>query len=198
MWVADQSEPAKVIRTQDVAEAPWANGRGRTREIYKQAQDDRLAWRLSLATIQSPGPFSVLPGVRRTLLLASGDILRLSVNGCATTLHHTESVVFDGAADVEVVSAPDGCQALNLMTGDCLDGRLEVRQLIGTTELSDRDAAAVVVLSGRLGVADQSLSPFDTLVLGRQGIRIDAASATAALVLLGNVHVHRPTTAPLE
>ena len=56
---------------------PWANGGGSTREVAIDPPGASLAtgfrWRVSRAEVASDGPFSVLPGVDRSLWLLAGD-----------------------------------------------------------------------------------------------------------------------------
>jgi len=63
---------------------PWKNGGGSTAEIAicpPGATVDDFEWRASIATIGRDGPFSVFPGVDRTLVLLSGAGVRLEVEG---------------------------------------------------------------------------------------------------------------------
>lgn len=55
--------------------APWKNGSGSTQEIACWPPDaglDTFDWRVSVATIAAPGPFSCFPGVDRQIMLLSG------------------------------------------------------------------------------------------------------------------------------
>jgi environmental stress-induced protein Ves len=59
---------------------PWKNGGGATREIVCQppgAGMDAFDWRISIATIDRPGPFSAFPGIARTIMLLEGCGVRL-------------------------------------------------------------------------------------------------------------------------
>ncbi|CAN5483101.1 HutD family protein [soil metagenome] len=59
---------------------PWKNGGGTTREIASWppgAGLDAFHWRVSIATIAASGPFSVFPGVDRTIMLLDGEGVRL-------------------------------------------------------------------------------------------------------------------------
>lgn len=57
---------------------PWRNGGGSTREIFRSGDGDQHAeLRLSLARIESDGPFSEFPGLQRQQLLVSGAGLSL-------------------------------------------------------------------------------------------------------------------------
>jgi len=75
---------------------PWKNGGGTTQEIASWppgAGFDSFGWRVSIATIASPGPFSVFPGVERQIMLLGGDGVRLfthdgRVSHRLDVLHH--------------------------------------------------------------------------------------------------------------
>ena len=59
---------------------PWKNGGGTTQEIASWPQGaalDSFGWRVSIATIAAPGPFSVFAGVDRSITLLEGDGVRL-------------------------------------------------------------------------------------------------------------------------
>lgn len=59
---------------------PWKNGGGCTREIACWPPGAGLGdfgWRVSIATIAAPGPFSVFQGVNRHIMLLDGDGVRL-------------------------------------------------------------------------------------------------------------------------
>ncbi|MEU3778735.1 HutD family protein [Streptomyces sp. NPDC032472] len=73
-----------VLRTADRRAVAWKNGGGVTREIAawpEGAGMDDFAWRVSLAEVAADGPFSVFPGVDRTLTLAEGAGMRLTMAG---------------------------------------------------------------------------------------------------------------------
>jgi environmental stress-induced protein Ves len=61
----------------DARLVPWRNGRGFTRELAlwpENASLERLDfdWRISAAPVDEPGPFSVVPGVERILVVTEG------------------------------------------------------------------------------------------------------------------------------
>ena len=59
---------------------PWKNGGGVTREIVCSpagAGMERFDWRVSIATIDRPGPFSAFDGVDRVIMLLDGAGVRL-------------------------------------------------------------------------------------------------------------------------
>lgn len=59
---------------------PWKNGGGSTQELAcwpPGADMNSFEWRVSLATVDRPGPFSVFPGIDRQIMLLGGDGLHL-------------------------------------------------------------------------------------------------------------------------
>ncbi|PCG82010.1 HutD-family protein [Streptomyces sp. WZ.A104] len=75
---------ARVLRAADRAPVPWKNGGGLTREVATGpggAEADAFAWRVSLADVTADGPFSVFPGVDRTLTVVEGPGMDLVVGG---------------------------------------------------------------------------------------------------------------------
>ncbi len=59
---------------------PWKNGGGSTQELAcwpPGADMHGFAWRVSVATVDQPGPFSVFPSIDRQIMLLGGDGLHL-------------------------------------------------------------------------------------------------------------------------
>ena len=72
-----------LIAYASLVSTPWKNAGGSTAEIAVSppgAGFDDFDWRLSLATIRAAGPFSVFPGVDRTLALVDGPGLILDID----------------------------------------------------------------------------------------------------------------------
>jgi len=70
----------KLIDKKRFREMPWANGGGVTTELYlhTDAQTGRMLWRLSIAGVDTDGPFSHFPGYDRVLVLLEGAGLTLN------------------------------------------------------------------------------------------------------------------------
>jgi uncharacterized protein len=69
---------------------PWKNGGGSTQELVcwpPGAGMEGFEWRVSVATIATPGPFSAFPGVDRQIMLLEGDGVQLT--GKASGWQHT-------------------------------------------------------------------------------------------------------------
>jgi environmental stress-induced protein Ves len=103
-----------------LAPVPWKNGGGSTTEIAvfpAEADLDGFDWRVSLATIAADGPFSVFPGVERTLVLVDGHGMTLDIDGAPTMLTKTEPVAaFDGEAQVQAKLNRGPSTDFNVMT----------------------------------------------------------------------------------
>ncbi|MSR62727.1 MAG: HutD family protein [Planctomycetes bacterium] len=75
-----ERKPAREVLQLGAADArvvPWKNGRGTTTELALWPPDARFEhgefdWRLSLAPVDEPGPFSSFPGVERILTVTQG------------------------------------------------------------------------------------------------------------------------------
>ncbi|MER7467944.1 HutD family protein [Streptomyces sp. NPDC097981] len=74
----------RILRASDRTAVAWKNGGGVTREIAAWPEGAGMAgfgWRVSLAEVAADGPFSAFPGVDRTLTLAEGAGMDLTVAG---------------------------------------------------------------------------------------------------------------------
>ena len=99
---------------------PWKNGGGETTEIAVSpaaAGLDDFEWRISMALVKDDGPFSVFPGIDRTLSILDGNGMRLTIDGKPAALTKaspplsfaadlaTNAVLIDGAiTDLNVMS----------------------------------------------------------------------------------------------
>ncbi|WP_326706366.1 HutD family protein [Streptomyces cyaneofuscatus] len=72
----------RILRAADRTPAPWKNGGGLTREVVTApAGTDGFDWRVSLADVTADGPFSLFPGIDRTLTVVEGAGMDLVVGG---------------------------------------------------------------------------------------------------------------------
>jgi uncharacterized protein len=111
----------KVLRAADHKRMPWKNGGGETVEIAISPEGAGLAdfdWRVSMASVASDGPFSIFPGIDRTLSILEGSGMRLLIEGRDPVLLTQESDPLAFAADIAVsATLPDGAITdLNVMT----------------------------------------------------------------------------------
>ena len=90
---ADGAAPGAAVHWFDlrtVPATPWKNGGGSTRELVcwpPGAGTDAFGWRVSVARIAAPGPFSAFTGVDRQIMLLDGD--GVTLHGEQGELCHT-------------------------------------------------------------------------------------------------------------
>lgn len=71
-----------LMRASSYKRMPWKNGGGETVEIAvfpQGASVDDFDWRISMATVASDGPFSIFPGIDRTLSILEGNGMALAI-----------------------------------------------------------------------------------------------------------------------
>ena len=84
------------LTTADYRTMPWANGRGTTVELLREEGADGLLFRLSMASVIEDGPFSILPGIERSLTVLSGPGFRLQGAGLSLICAPLVPVSFPG------------------------------------------------------------------------------------------------------
>ncbi|NTE54565.1 HutD family protein [Agrobacterium tumefaciens] len=110
-----------LLRASDYKRMPWKNGGGETVEIAvfpPAASVNDFDWRISMATVASDGPFSIFPGIDRTLSILQGNGMALSIAATDPLLLTMESDPLPFPADVPVnATLPAGpITDLNVMT----------------------------------------------------------------------------------
>jgi environmental stress-induced protein Ves len=111
----------KLYRAREYKRMPWKNGGGETVEIAvfpPDASVDDFDWRISMAMVASDGPFSIFPGIDRTLSILDGNGMSLSINGAVPIVMSETSEPLSFAADVPVdaVLVDGPITDLNVMT----------------------------------------------------------------------------------
>ncbi|MBY5897089.1 HutD family protein [Rhizobium leguminosarum] len=111
----------RILRAGDHKRMPWKNGKGETVEIAvfpPDASINDFDWRISMATVAEDGPFSIFPGIDRTLAILDGNSMVLDVDGRSPVLLTTASNPLAFPADVSVAARlEDGAITdLNVMT----------------------------------------------------------------------------------
>src|SRR5690554_7232628 len=72
---------AQVLPANEHRRERWHNGHGWTRAIMAWPDGAAWHWRLSVAEIEQPAPYSPFPGVDREQFLLEGHGLRLGFGG---------------------------------------------------------------------------------------------------------------------
>ena len=166
---------------------PWKNGQGVTREVAarEDGSGGGFLWRLSLATVSGSGPFSVFPGIDRTILVLAGDGMVLTVNGerQPPLTADAEPYAFSGDATVTADSLGGETTDLNLMTRRGFwRHRLMARPITAALRLEvEADTAALIfagaacvevkgqLFDGQLGDVLLGLTQGDCLTLSGDG-----------------------------
>ncbi len=97
----------RILRADELQPQPWRNGLGVTREIAlfpPGADADDFLWRISVADVVGPAPFSRFPGIDRIIVLLDGAGFRMTLDGQREHALTTagEPFTFAGEATVEV------------------------------------------------------------------------------------------------
>ncbi len=145
----------RILRAADHKSMPWKNGGGVTTEIAVHPAGsslDAFDWRVSMAKVESDGPFSAFYRVDRMLAVLEGAGIRLTIGEGAPVLLGRESAPLTFPAD----QPTDGA----LAAGPILDLNVMVRR--GSVRASvERHAVS--------GILDLSPEPGWTLVLVNHG-----------------------------
>ena len=173
---------------------PWKNGGGVTTEIAvfpDGAGMDSFDWRISTARVDSPGPFSIFPGIDRSLAMLNGAGMTLQLAGIGTrTLKPGDpALVFPADIAVDATLAYGGIDDLNVMTRR---GRYRHRLTVlprmggigtheaGATSLIYVRSGAAKIRTGRQGIA---LTQGQTLFLdGGNGVELAVERSRGAAV----------------
>lgn len=137
---------------------PWKNGGGSTREVAcwpRGASFDNFLWRVSIASIGQPGPFSVFEGIDRQIMLLDGDGVRLrSADGQIDHRLGTpnEPFAFSGDAAIDCTLLGGPSNDFNVMTrrGRC---HAELRVIENATEVAPCRHGLLYALEGQWSLA---------------------------------------------
>ncbi|MGA1832593.1 HutD family protein [Rhizobium wenxiniae] len=163
----------RILRAGDHKRMPWKNGKGETVEIAVFPEDasvDTFDWRISMAPVVSDGPFSVFPGIDRTLSILTGDGMILSVEGMEPTVLGCKSMPFSFAGDVktEAVLQAGPITDLNVMTRRGHFSHRVIRiEHGGEIGFSAEAALVILVVTGKTQMSQVELDPLDAVVLDK-------------------------------
>ncbi|SCB48768.1 HutD/Ves family protein [Rhizobium multihospitium] len=178
----------KLLRDSDHKRMPWKNGGGETVEIAVSPDGVGLAdfdWRVSMATVASDGPFSVFPGIDRTLSILEGEGMTLLIEGRAPERLTQASEPLSFAADAPTsATLVDGTITdLNVMTRRgrfkhsvrrvSVDGHTEVAFEVGTS--------LVLCHRGNADIDGAGLGAGDCLLISNDSAKRHSISGEAQL-----------------
>ncbi|AWN46163.1 hypothetical protein DK419_07410 [Methylobacterium terrae] len=109
------------LKAEDHLRMAWKNGGGETVEIAAHPPGTGLGgfdWRVSMATVAADGPFSLFPGIDRTLAILDGAGMDLAVEGHGAHRLTRDRVplAFPGDAPAEARLVAGPVTDLNVMT----------------------------------------------------------------------------------
>ncbi|RID90785.1 HutD family protein [Gemmobacter lutimaris] len=145
----------------DYTEMPWANGKGRTVELWREDGPQGLRFRLSMASVVEDGDFSLFPGIDRVLTVLSGPGFGLVGDGIDLRCDLLVPAAFPGDVALRAVDVTAPVEDFNVMTARDLPAP-EVRVV--------QAGQYVPPQGGRLFVFD----------LASQGLEISEAPVTAS------------------
>lgn len=180
--------PARVIPAHEYRRERWRNQAGWTREIARWPEQGDWDFRLSIAEVEAPAPFSRFPGIERELVLLSGNGLRLRFadGEMHELLPPHGRLRFDG--ERELLGEPlDGpTHDFNLMwRRERLQARLWHRPLVGPMVIFVEPGTcwALHLLAGNARFADAT--PLPALSAGDTALLTAAESERARYVVDG-------------
>ena len=139
---------------------PWRNGHGATTELAVEppgASLDRFDWRISIAELRGPGPFSPFPGYDRIIVQLDGPPMALAHAGRPpVVLEHLVPHAFSGD-DVTACVVDGVAHDFNLIVRRGLAQATVAGYRLGEGEELERESGAVMVLhvlDGGLEAAD--------------------------------------------
>lgn len=112
---------------------PWKNGGGVTTELFciKDLANSTLLFRLSIASVESDGPFSHFPGLDRILLLLEGKGFHLKGTDIdSITTLNTPPLYFKGEESITCSLIDGPCVDFNVMTSrSYAHSKVEIRNI---------------------------------------------------------------------
>lgn len=151
----------------------WRNGGGVTREVAASGvgPDGSFDWRVSMAEVQSAGPFSIFPGIDRTLCVLSGG-LSLDIEGQTKRLQ-VWSAPFAFPGDVNAFGAPLGGAVLDLNIMTKRGGwTAEVSRLRGDGSVPAADTI-IMIATGPASINGRDVAYFDAFMINNPSSPVD-------------------------
>lgn len=123
----------KIIRRSSFKAIPWKNGGGVTHEAIRvPPTGEGFLWRVSVAQIDTSGPFSDFAGYDRKMVLLRGRGIALDFAGGESSVLRSigDWVQFDGAMSTHCELLDGPCMDLNLMVSKSLRSAARIEHLI--------------------------------------------------------------------
>ena len=155
---------------------PWANGLGTSYEVASDRNaDGEWTWRVAIAPVVLDGPFSVMPGVDRQLVVINGEGMTLSIDGEIVECPPGRVVRFAG----------DSVTIARLVDGPVVDlGLMTVRGLVTGSMVVVGDVGDVVESDVLVAIGDAVFEDKDGkhYILGSKDALLDVRGHQLALL----------------
>lgn len=175
--------PTSTIILRDHKAMPWPNGAGITYEVTRSPESGDFDWRISLADIDNDGPFSVMPGIDRVVVLMEGGHMVLTEDGTPHSVAELEVFAFAGERSFDCTLPEGPARDLNIMTRR---GRVEADVQVlhaGAHAIpADGHTHVLVALRGATEVDEHALAYRDAAVI-RDGGSASTDGAFAHITL---------------
>lgn len=164
----------QILRRAGYRQMPWKNGQGLTEEVLTFPEGsavDAFDWRISIAHVGADGPFSLFPGIDRTIALLDGAGLILDLPDETEHLLSPGGgpFAFPGEWEISSRNVNGGTMDLNIMTRRSrYKHRMTRRVLEPGATLSAVQRKILVPMSAgsvRLDTDDLVFDRFDCLIL---------------------------------
>ena len=184
----------RILRASDYRVMPWKNGAGTTTEIAVSPEGAGLEtfdWRVSMARVETDGPFSAFPGVDRTLAVLEGEGMILNVAGRIPfgLTEASQPLLFpaDAQTHADLISGP--ITDLNVMSRrGLMSHSVERMEISGTVDLTvSGDATLIFCHRGCVRVSGEEqfvLGSLDTLWMEDERLDIVLSSDRPATVFI--------------
>ncbi|MDX8461885.1 HutD/Ves family protein [Mesorhizobium humile] len=188
----------RILRAADYKVMPWKNGGGTTTEIAVSPDGaglDDFDWRISMAKVETSGPFSSFAGIDRTLSVLEGEGIVLDIAGQPPAPLTTASPPLAFPGDVPTGAALIGgpITDLNVMTRrGRVAHKVERRALSGEIRIVPRADTTLILAvdAGFTLITDDApdLAPLDTLILDRDSPELRLQPKGQGLLFVIELH----------
>lgn len=120
----------QIINLASIKKVPWKNGGGLAQELFRfpLGSEADFLQRISIADVESSGPFSLYPGYHRILIILRGEGVLIKEPHLETTLKPLEIVFhFRGASQIQCDLLGGSVQDFNFIYKDTLNFSAEIK-----------------------------------------------------------------------
>jgi|SRR5438445_5471840 len=172
----------RILRAAGYRVMPWKNGGGTTTEVAVSPDGAGLEdfdWRISMARVETSGPFSSFAGIDRTLSVLEGEGIVLDIAGLppARLTAASSPLSFPGDMPTSATLIGGPITDLNVMTRrGRISHTVERLSLSSPTGIEPSDCTTIAMpVGGSVKVFTDSVSslgPLDALVLDRNSPKL--------------------------